>query len=274
MSIDADPIRAQIYPGRYDLLPNEIESLTTQLLSDNPPNPDYQFVCYQLNGADKLSDIGRYVERIVFEDSFEGNDAAFMQKEYGPYEAASRFFVTVDTQKSRPVGVLRVITPSAAGLKTLKDFEQVHPIHAHHVYDHHAIASDEPVWDIGTVAVLPEYRDGSGKGSAASLQLFRAVYRDAMESDIKHLVSIIDKKAHAKLTGYLGVPFVALAGSPPFAYLGSKKSRAVYGRADEFYEKMTALPRGPLGQIRRRLAKAALQILVYGSRDDTIMPTK
>ena len=260
--------------NRYDIDTEQVRDLTRTLLAEQPPVVDENFICYQLDGASTLSDIGRYVERVVFEDAF-GNDASEMKEEYGAYEDDSVFYVTIDQAAAMPVGVLRVIKQGEAGLKTLNDLLEMMPeLTLDMIYERHAIAQDEEVWDVGTVAVLPEYRDKSGKGSAASVQLFRALYLDAMNHDVKHMVSVIDRKAHQKLTGFLGVPFVPLADLKPFSYLGSKKSRAVYGRVDSFYEKMSARPKGPIGRVQRHLAHAAWEKLVMGTRDHTIMGPK
>jgi hypothetical protein len=79
-----------------------------------------RFVCFRLKGDDVFADIGRYVERVVFQKAF-GNDADTMGEEYGPYEGASTFFISVDTAGRSPAGVLRVIADSSASLKTIND---------------------------------------------------------------------------------------------------------------------------------------------------------
>lgn len=257
--------------NHYSQSIEEVQEMTRMLLAERPPTVGDNFVCYQLDGTDKLSDIGRYIERVVFEKTF-GNDAERMEKEYGAYEDDSIFYITIDREAEKPVGVLRVIKQGEAGLKTLNDLTEMMPdLTLEKIYSEHGIVEGDDVWDVGTVAVLPEYRDKKGKGSAASIQLFRALYLDAMNNNVKHMISVIDHKAHDKLTNFLRVPFVPLAGLPPFSYIDSENSRAVYGRVDEFYDKMSTTPKRPLALIQYGLARAARKKLVMGTRDHTII---
>lgn len=247
---------------RYDLTFEEASQLTQQLVNERPPNGDDRHVCYRL-GDDEYANIGRYVEREVFEAHF-GNDSEEMQTEYGPYEQNSTFFLTVDREKMIPTGVLRVIKNSPVGLKTLNDLEAIDPqFSIEDTKQFHKIDDLDECWDIGTVAVLPEYRSAQG---AISVQLYRGMYVSAMKEDVQHFVSIIDSAPLSKLTDYLGIPFVPLNDSQPFSYLGSESSQAVYGHVPDFYNKMNRRR----WTIKGILARKALARLVKGSEDRTL----
>jgi len=260
MSIDNDPR----YPldNPYEINREEIQRLTSQFLQENPPKVPDRFVCYRLEGTDPFSDIGRGVEREVFEEAFE-NDAVKMLEEYSPYEAQSLFFVSIDTKQEVPSGVLRIIKDGDAGLKTTHDLEEKIDLSEETVKDYHHLNDLRDTWDIGTVAVPPEYRTGEG---AVSVQLYRAMYVSALENGINHFISIVDEKPLGKLTGYLGIPFTPLAGTEPFSYLGSDTSQAVYGYVPEFYKKMSR----KMLTARGLLAHKALKRLVKGSEDKTL----
>lgn len=260
MSIDNDP--RPLHNNPYEITGSEISQLTSLFLRENPPKTSDRFVCYRLEGSDPFSDIARGVERSVFEEAF-GNDAAEMQKEYAPYEEQSLFFISLDTQQEAPSGVLRITKDGDAGLKTLHDLEHEIALSEAAVKDYHQIDDMRAVWDIGTVAVPPEYRSAEG---AVSVQLYRAMYVSALENKIEHFISIVDEKPLGKLTGYLGIPFTPLAGTKPFSYLGSQKSHAVYGYVPEFYKKMSQKMRTPRGL----LARKALKRLVKGTEDNTL----
>ena len=256
----------EIHENEYAHSLESLTGLTTQLLQEIPPKEDQRYVCYEVGGDSRYARIGRVVERAVFEASF-GNDATQMQEEYGPYEATSRFFISIDSESKKPIGVLRAIeNEDLHQLKTCHDlmrdmperFDEARVRMAHH------INTGEPAWDIGTLAVLPEYRSRAG---AASVQLYRAMYNAAQRGDIKHLIAIIDQKPYRKLTKYLGVPFVKLAHSNAFSYLGSTKSQAVYGYVPEFYDTMS---RRRLPIVGRKIARKAMDRLVEGSEDDAI----
>ena len=260
MSIEKDP---WLFPENpYEISEAEIRDLTIHFLNEHPPKSSDRFVCYRLEGDEPFSDIGRGVERLVFEEAF-GNDAAEMQAEYFPYEDQSVFFISFDTAAQAPSGALRVIQNGPAGLKTLNDLEYNIGLTREIVEETHGISELDDVWDIGTVAVPPGYRSGEG---AVSVQLYRGMYLSALHDKIDHLVSVVDEKPLRKLTGYLGIPFKPLAGTQPFEYLGSESSQAVYGYVPEFYKKMSR----KMFTVRGLLARKALKRLVKGSEDSTL----
>lgn len=265
---------AEIPPGdpaptyRYDLPAEAIERLTAKLVESRRDGTDERFVCYRVSGESEFSDIGRQVERQVFEETFAGNDAAFMAREYGPYEQFSTFFLSVDRAEQRPIGVLRVIRNSPAGLKTLNDLAQPEsPVHltADQVLAYHGIEKLDSVWDVGTVAIPAQYRRS---GASASLQLYRGMYVSALDQGIDHLVAVIDKAPLLAMTDYLAIPFVPLCGSDYFSYLESAESRAVYGYVPSFdkavNERLDRVGDDPM-------AVRALRKIIKGSEDRALL---
>ena len=222
---------------KYDLSEIEINSLSTKLFSEQPPVTKDRFVCYALAGNDEFSNLGRSVELGVFSDTF-GNDTELMEREYGPYEYASEFFVVMDQRKALPIGALRVIKNSESGLKTLNDIQSPPlEIDLEDFKQYHNVDNLDKVWDVGTVAVLQEYRMSAMKSQMMSIMLYRAMYVKAVKDNIDHFVAIIDTHAHKGLD-MLGVPFVPINGSEPFSYLDSLKSTALYGYVPDFYKTM------------------------------------
>src|SRR5262245_60447536 len=97
-------VRSEAY--RADPTPERVQ----QLLSKHPfPDRD-RFGCYRIPDHSPYSDLARGLECTVFEEHF-GNDPEVMTAAYGPYEAASFFFLVVDRAAMAAVGVLRAITP-------------------------------------------------------------------------------------------------------------------------------------------------------------------
>lgn len=247
----------------------EIAALTEALIASQPVSGD-QFVCYRVAGTSPCADLGRHVERTVFSETFPGNDAAFMAREYGPYEQASTFFLSVDRTAKTVIGALRVIRHSPAGFKTLNDLAQPNsPIRlsTNEVQRYHLIDDWVGVWDVGTAAILGEYRRS---GASASLLLYRGMYVTALQDGIDHLIAIIDRHPLAAMTDYLSIPFVPLCDTNPFSYLGSPDSQAVYGHIPEF---------DPI--IKRRLSEIhddpaairALNIIINGTNDQALLFT-
>lgn len=263
MSADFDKLATNEYcqAPRYDLDRDELLQRTREFVDSHPPSSDSHYICYRIDDQ-RDEDIARTVERMVFEDTF-GNDSAEMASLYGPYEAASRFFLTVDQQTGHPVGALRVITNSENGLMTLNTLpESIDPPSTEEIMAQHGIESLDDVWDVGTVAVLPEYR---GKSGGVSVQLYRALYVSMMNEGVEHMISVIDQKPYETMTKYLGIPFEPLAGVEPFDYAGSAMSVATYGHVPDFFPKMDHKAKWTF--TGRVLARKALSALVYGRKD-------
>lgn len=258
---------SQFSQPRYDLSFAEMNALSDQLISERPTSSD-KVVCYAVENNSHYANVARSLEREIFEQYF-GNTAEEMAIEYGEYEDQSRFFLSVDKTTNSPVGVLRVIENGPAGLKTINDIEsrrepKMPALTSQQIQYAHSIESYDNCWDVGTVAVRKQYRVND---DTASIQLYRALYLSAMEHEADHFVSIIDSRPLNKMRDYLNIPFIPLAGSQPFPYLGSKSSEAVYGHVPEFYDTMR---KARWTSVKRMLARRAFNQLVMGKLDSQI----
>ncbi len=271
--VDHEPSEFEKPEGRYDIEKGEVVELTRELLEEKSDRllEKHRFVAIEVAGDSKYADIGRYVERVVFEETF-GNDAKEMEEEYGNYESASRFYISIDRESAEPTGVLRVITPSEAGLKSYDDAAKYFAMDKDKVSLQPGMDDLDKVWDVGTIAVLPEYREKSGP---VSILLERAMYVSAMENDVQAIVSIIHKKALRKMKSRwigVGIPFKPLAGTAgSHEYLGSKNSKAVVGYVPEFEQKMLNHLNSIRGRMANRALKGALDRLIIGTEDDAIV---
>jgi hypothetical protein len=209
--------------GRYDLDDAAMLRATAGFLAAHP-TPDGRFVTAVVGPDTELADVGRTLERRVFEESF-GNDASVMAAEYGPYEASSLFFVVIDRRRGAPAGVARVIESNGAGAKTIDDAPEHIGVDVATILAAHGMTGDK-VWDWATLAVLPQYRGGRSALLVSSM-LYRTFLVTAREAGVRHAVAMLDRGAYRNL-GLVGVPMVTLAGSGPFAYLGSAENRAVH----------------------------------------------
>lgn len=272
--------RGQENEDKYALSAEKLRERTAELLREKPPTGSFAQVCYQLDGGDPLADIARTIECQVFEPAF-GNDAPDMQEQYGPYEQQSQFRLAVDRASVEPMGALRNIKNGPAGFKTLNDLAthfirvgEILPENAQdfiqELLDHHGITDLDKCWDIGTVAVPPQYR--FDKGYLTSIQLYRGMHVAAMTEGIEHFVSMIDANAHRILVKYLGIPFKALGGIGPVAYLGSDKTYPVYGDASEFLKsanrKKKEMRERMQGRAAFELLGKAFGVLVDGTGDE------
>lgn len=225
---------------RYDMSDEEAALLCVELTEDMDGEGG-KYVCVELEGSDPRSDVGRYLERKVFNVKFPSNDAVLMESEYGMYEASSGFFVVIDNELDKPVGVLRYIKDSEVGLKTLNDINRLPlcsvdgvqtTITPEEVANFHGISDMSKCWDVGTIAVDPDYR-GNRSNMVISNLLHRSVYASALARGVDFLIAIIDRGEHANLDR-LGVPFKSILDSGPFEYLDSESSTALIGYVPEF----------------------------------------
>lgn len=229
-------------PYRYDLSDEDLEVSSEILFSEQPPTIHEGFVCYKFEGNSPFANIGRTLEQRIFEEAFPDvpHDKELFEREYGPYDPASMFLVSFDAKTKEPVGVIRYIKNSSAGLKTLNDItgiaaEQGMTLNEENLRKTYGITSLDEVWDIGTVGVLKKIRSSQ---MAVSGQLYRALYVSIMDFDegVIHGVSVIDSKTLGQLKEYMGLPMRPLLGMRPFKYLGSAMSEATYSRPDEYHK--------------------------------------
>ena len=211
----------------YRLPRAESESRLSDLLEEWPLPSGARFGCYLIPHRSRYSDLAREVECTVFERFF-GNTPKCMADAYGEYEASSMFLVVVDQEQRCAAGALRIILPSARGLKTVNDIAEAPPhISAQQVASYHHIEDPRRCWDIGSVAVLKDYR-AAATDHTVSLMLYGQLHTLMLRRGVEHMVTVLDKHAFTQLTEALGVPIVPIAGGEPFSYLGSDISYAGY----------------------------------------------
>lgn len=258
---------------RYDLSPEEVARLTHSLLEKRAGNvpEERRFVAIEVQGDSEYANIGRFIEGVVFQDAF-GNSSDEMVREYSAYESASTFFLSVDRITSKATGVLRVIKNSEAGLKSYDDAVNNFGTTPEKIATHPGMDDMNRVWDVGTIAVLPEFR---GKDGPVSMLLQRAVYKSALDHDIPSLISIVDKKALTRLRSRwrgVGIPFKSLGGAKAQSYLGSGKSYPVHGHVPDFYPTMDKERNSLRGKLLARFVLGnAVDRLLEDISDDAIV---
>ncbi|AGL18369.1 hypothetical protein [Actinoplanes sp. N902-109] len=238
---------------RYDLAADEVRRITAQLLTAHPGRA--RFGCLVTGPDSPLAAVGRALEREVFERTF-GNDSQVMAKEYGPYEDHSRFFVVLDRRRRVPAGVARMIEGTGRGVKTVDDAPALIGVPLDQILAGHGMTGGT-VWDCATLAVRPEYR-GRGTGLLVSSLLYRTFLVEGRRRGVRHAVSMLDRGAYRSIA-LLGTPLQPLAGSGPFAYLGSAENRAVYMDFPAIAPAVTAHARD-----LRRSARLRLDVLRRG----------
>ncbi|KAF3019340.1 hypothetical protein E8E14_010339 [Neopestalotiopsis sp. 37M] len=247
------------YTVKYTLTDAEIAALCARLLAERPPQVPDALVMYRLegggSGADgELSNLGRHVEREVFEERF-GNTDADMRRVYGAYEAASEFFLVVDRALCRPAGTMRNIRNSDAGLLALRDAGAYTGLRVDTFLNTYGLDSLDTVWDVGTLAIPAAYRD-RGEHHIVAMLYRGAHLRGALEG-MTHYVALVDRHLYRTFK-MMGFAFYPMAGLAPFAYEGSDSIQPVCGVARDFF---------PSVERRMRCAGDGLKpVLEYFSR--------
>lgn len=199
------------------------------------PETSSRWGCYLIDGDNEASNIARGIEAQVFEQFF-GTGPQELANDYLPYEWYSKFFVLFDKEKNVAAGAMRIITvPNFSEydikLKTLVDLETLQPILYDDALKYHGIV-ETPCWDVGSVAVLPQYR-GAATDHYVSTALYGILHRTALRREIKHFVATLDQHAYKQLTEIFHLPFVPIMNSVPFPWMGSPVNHAVYAHVPD-----------------------------------------
>jgi hypothetical protein len=194
----------------------------------------------------ELLEAARACEEDVFLQAF-GNTRNQLDEEYGPYNDQSVFMVVAD-DSGEVYGSCRLIRPGAAGLKTLNDIGR-HPWGVDGLRSARAGNVEvERTWDLATVGVRSDYRQG---GLMVAMALYHGIMKSTRVNEVKTAVSILDQHAYRILTssGFILNP---LPGTGPAEYLGSPKSTPVFGHWSD------------IADAQRRLNPDAYRMLTLG----------
>lgn len=166
-------------------------------------------------------DAARRVEAHVFLLAF-GNTPQLMEREYGPYEARSRFVTVIDDENGAALGVARLIAAGDSPVKTLVDVAgEPWCLPVTDSLDAVGLAP-RTVWDVASLAVDPRYRAGRA-GAEVSVALCHGIWRYARNCGVPGLVTILDDRVH-RLVRALGLPWHPMPGADSRPYLGSPAS--------------------------------------------------
>jgi hypothetical protein len=185
------------------------------------------FGLYLFRADDPGAALARHVEQQVFLETF-GNTPELLAKEYLPYEEASVFLCVLDHRRAVPVSAMRLITPSAAGFKSLDDVGPVWNVDAEELFARTGIPYEpDAIWDVATIAAHPEYR-GRATAGLAALALYQGLALTSIPSGIDTLVCVLDVPVFRMMQLVLHGSFDHFAGVEPRPYLGSEASLPVY----------------------------------------------
>lgn len=204
-----------------DIKDAELRRLTEHIIGPQALEP---FGAYMFQTDEPGAELGRFVERAVFLESF-GNTPEQLAEEYAPYEDHSVFICVIDQIRKLPVGVMRVLLPySEDSFKSLADIESVWGMAPRQLMDQTGVSIDlSKTWDIATLAVLPDYR-AKATGGLVAMGLYQTLTLTSRQCGVEWYVAILDMPVFRMLRWKLQQIFVGYKGISPMPYLGSPAS--------------------------------------------------
>jgi hypothetical protein len=218
-----------------DLVREEMRELGGRVISaaGRPAEP---FGLYTFEATAPESELARHIEREVFNEFFD-NSPELLAAEYGPYEASTLFLCVLDHRRRLPAGMIRLVLPSPAGLKSLGDVDSVWG-HLDDVLERTNLTLEaDRVWDIATLAVDSEYR-GRATDGLVSLALYQGVAQLALRCNVRWVVTILDLVVLRLLQQATSHAFQGFAGLEPRPYLDSPASLPVYCDGNAYFPRL------------------------------------
>jgi hypothetical protein len=204
-----------------------------------PADASQPFGAYIFAADEPGAGLARHLEQSVFLETF-GNTPDLLEREYGRYEHSSFFICVLDHLRHTPAGVMRVLTPSAAGFKSLTDIEPVWGCSAESLIERTGLALDvRYTWDIATLAVAEGYRRGASAG-LVTMALYQSLTLAAFHCGIDWFIAILDMPVFRILRWRLRMIFAGYEGIGPLPYLGSTASLPAWCDVQEAERRLAA----------------------------------
>jgi len=195
------------------------------------------FGVYVLDAAQPEAELAREIEREVL-DEFFSNSPKLLAEEYGPYDATSTFLCVLDHERRRPAGMIRIIRPSEAGLKSVRDIEAMSGrSFAELVGPTGAEVDLSAWWDLATLGVASDYRGAATSGLVA-MALYQALNMLADREGVVWAVAILDVVVLDLINTAWMDPFKPVPGTYPTTYLDSPASQPVFCDAAAYKAKL------------------------------------
>lgn len=175
-------------------------------------------------GNNKFSNIARSVELDAFRVL--NDDENTFNKEYGPYEEKSTFYLALDGN-GNPIATTRILTVQN---KTLDDVVKAFPQSQDDLTGLIGELDKDtpPVWDVATVAVKSDLQ-GTDSSSLALASLFSSVVYDSITNGISILTSVVNEHINRRCI-QVGIHWSQLSKSIPenFFYVNCDNNNACY----------------------------------------------
>lgn len=230
------------YPSYLHMDIDQEKSMVADLLAHTPEFhlSEARFGLVLVGPDSRYANLARSIESEVFYEFF-NNDSELMEREYGLYESASKFFLVIDKEDSRRAGVMRLLHDSDSGFKAVNDVQRMGltALDSVSILDSFGIKHSKSTIEIATIAAAPDYR-GSKSDQLVSASMYRALYKYCKSFGYKDLIAVIDAKPLQNLINInLPVEMSSVVDSP-FEYLDAKNNSLIHIPIDEIKDYMIA----------------------------------
>src|SRR5579875_1282408 len=143
---------------------------------------------------------------------------------FAPYDHASLLLCVLDHHRRLPAGMVRLVLPSRAGLKTCNDLGPAFSIDADRLFAACGFDYDpNHTWDVAAMAIGPEYRTAAFSG-LVTMALYQAVSVLGARLGFPWALTILHVPVLRMLQWKLHRPFHEFEGVEPRPYLDSPAS--------------------------------------------------
>lgn len=221
------------------LVESELASLREIASEIIGPHPAEPMGTYLFRPRDIGAALPQFVARTVFAESFDASPD-LLDEEYRPYDDATMFVCVLDHRRRLPAGVLRLIAPTEAGLKTLNEFEPVWDRPYTTLFSDTGLEYDPGrTWNLSGLAVAHEYRTPAFQG-LITMALIQASSLIAVRSDMVWSVATLYTPVLRMLRWKMGRPFTAFVGVEPrpHPHYNHPISIPAYCNADDWHARL------------------------------------
>jgi hypothetical protein len=202
----------------------ETRALCAELAAPGAREP---FGAYVFRHDDRGAGLARTLETTVFWNAFDESPQV-QEAEFLRYEPASFFFCVIDHRRHVPAGMMRVIVPSPAGLKSLNDIRRMWGEAPEDAIARTGMGLDVArTWDVATMAIAEGYRGKAAKGLVA-MALYQGLTLAAFHSGVDWFVAVFDLPVFRLVRWRLHLIFAGYEGLGPVRYLGSDAAIAAW----------------------------------------------
>ncbi len=232
---------ARVRPNRVDSIapagsgaepdPEGLRSLAAQLAA-GAPEP---LGVYALGPGAPEAALARSLEARVLAEAPGGPTAA---EAFAPYDHASLLLCVLDHHRRLPAGMVRLVLPSRAGLKTCNDLGPAFSIDADRLFAACGFDYDpNHTWDVAAMAIGPEYRTAAFSG-LVTMALCQAVSVLGARLGFPWALTILHVPVLRMLQWKLHRPFHEFEGVEPRPYLDSPASLPAWMHLGEWHRRL------------------------------------